>query len=118
MSTSKAKGSTAERDVVDFLRDNGFPYAERRLAGSSKDRGDVAGVPGVVLEVKNQAQQTLAAWVDEALLEQANDGADFGVVVHKRRGKGNAGEWYATFTLAQFARLLVQAGYGTAKEPF
>lgn len=112
MSASKAKGSAAERSVVTFLRDNGFPYAERRLAGAAEDRGDIAGIPGVVVEVKNHARTELGAWVDEAIVEQANDGADYGVVVHKRRGKGDAAEWYATLTVAQLARLLVQAGYG------
>ncbi|GGN40393.1 hypothetical protein GCM10010109_69450 [Actinoplanes campanulatus] len=67
----------------------------------------------MVVEVKNHASLNLAGWVDEAVLEQANDGADYGIVVHKRRGKGDAGEWYATCTVAQMARLLRQAGYGT-----
>lgn len=113
MSASKAKGSAAERDLVTFLRTAGFPHAERRLAGSAQDRGDIAGIPGVVVEVKNHAATNLAGWVDEALAEQGNDGADYGIVVHKRRGKGNAGEWYATCTVAQMARLLRQAGYGS-----
>jgi hypothetical protein len=113
MSAAKAKGSAAERDLVTFLRTAGFPHAERRLAGAAQDRGDIAGVPGVVLEVKNHASLNLAGWVDEAVAEQANDGADYGIVVHKRRGKGNAGDWYATCTVAQMARLLRQAGYGS-----
>lgn len=113
MSASKRKGSAAERDLVTFLRNAGFPHAERRLAGSAQDRGDIAGVPGVVWEVKNHAALNLAGWVDEATLEQASDGADYGIVVHKRRGKGNAGDWYATLPVAQVARLLRQAGYGT-----
>lgn len=112
MSASKAKGSAAERDLVTYLRTAGFPHAERRLAGSAQDRGDLAGIPGVVVEVKNHAATNLAGWVDEAAIEQANDGADYGIVVHKRRGKGSAGEWYATCTVAQMARLLRQAGYG------
>lgn len=111
-SRSKAKGSGAERAVVDHLRANGFPHAERRLAGSTKDRGDIAGVPAVVIEVKNCERTTLGAWVDEALLEQANDGADFGIVWHKRRGRAEAGQWYATLNAAQLVRLLRQAGYG------
>lgn len=116
MSASKAKGSAAERAVVHYLRTAGFPHAERRLAGSAQDRGDVAGLPGVVLEVKSCARTELAAWVDEALLERDNDGADFGIVVHKRRGKGGAADWYATCTVEQMAQLLRQAGYGTAPD--
>jgi hypothetical protein len=113
VSAAKRKGSGAERDLVTFLRTAGFPHAERRLAGSAQDRGDIAGIPGVVVEVKNHAALSLAGWVDEAVAEQANDGADYGLVVHKRRGKGSAGDWYVTLPVAQMARLLRQAGYGT-----
>lgn len=108
----KAKGSGAERAVVDHLRANGFPHAERRLAGSSKDRGDIAGVPGVVIEVKNCERTALAAWLAEAAVEQANDGAAYGLVWHKRRGRSDAGQWYATLPAAQLVRLLREAGYG------
>lgn len=114
MSAPKAKGSAAERAVVAYLRDQGFPHAERRLAGAAHDRGDIAGVPGVVLEVKAAARTELAAWVDEALVERDNDGADYGIVVHKRRGKGGAADWYATCSFDQLVRLLRQAGYGTS----
>lgn len=115
-SASKSKGSGAERDVVSYLREHGFPHAERRLAGHSQDRGDIAGMPGVVVEVKNHVQMNLAGWVDEAVLEQANDGADYGLVWHKRRGHTDAGQWYATLPAAQLVRLLRAAGYGSPLE--
>jgi Holliday junction resolvase len=35
---AKAKGSKAERDVVNYLIENGYPYAERRLQGRKKIR--------------------------------------------------------------------------------
>lgn len=110
---NKAKGSGAERAVVELLRACGWPYAERRLAGSSKDRGDIAGVPGVVIEVKNCARQDLAAWIDEAAVERINDNADLSVVWHKRRGRASAGQWFVTMEGAAFARLLADAGYGS-----
>lgn len=108
----KAKGSGAERGVVEYLRAHGFPHAERRLAGSSKDRGDIAGVPGVVIEVKNCERTNLAGWLAEAAVEQANDRADYGVVLHKRRGKSDVAQWYVTLPAGQFVHLLRQAGYG------
>lgn len=113
----KAKGSSAERAVVDYLRANGFVHAERRLAGSSKDRGDIAGVPGVVIEVKNCERTNLAGWIAEAAVEQANDRADYGVVWHKRRGRSDAGQWYATLPAGQLVRLLRAAGYGNPLPP-
>ncbi|MFJ8110457.1 hypothetical protein [Streptomyces sp. NPDC096132] len=105
----KAKGSAWERAIVTALQTAGWPFAERRLAGSSKDRGDIAGVPGVVIEAKNTATRKLAEWIDEADLERANDGAWLGVVWHKRVGRASAADGYVTMTGAQFLALLGQA---------
>lgn len=106
MSRSKAKGTAAETAVVRFLQAEGFAQAERRTLGGVKDRGDIAGIPGVVIEVKNCARQELAAWVAEAELERDNDGASLGVVWHKRRGTTDPGRWFVTMSGRQFAALL------------
>jgi hypothetical protein len=106
MSASKRKGTAAESAVVAFLHAAGFVQAERRTLNGAKDRGDIAGIPGVVIEVKNCARQELAAWVAEAELERDNDGASLGVVWHKLRGRSNPGDWFVTMSGAQFANLL------------
>lgn len=108
-SRNKAKGSAWERAIVEHLRAAGWPYAERRIAGAAKDRGDIAGVVGVVIEAKNTARLTLAEWLDEAESERSNDGAWLGVVWHKRRGKASAADGYVTMTGAQFTALLARA---------
>lgn len=108
-SRNKAKGSAWERAIVEHLRTAGWPYAERRIAGAAKDRGDIAGVVGVVIEAKNKARMALAEWVDEAELEQGHDGAWLGVVWHKRVGKASAADGYVTMTGAQFTALLARA---------
>ncbi|MEV0015394.1 hypothetical protein [Streptomyces tendae] len=108
-SKNKAKGSAWERAIVEHLRAAGWPFAERRLAGSRKDRGDIAGVVGVVIEAKNTASRNLAGWVDETETERQNDGAWLGVVWHKRTGKGSAADGYVTMTGAQFTELLARA---------
>lgn len=108
-SKNKAKGSAWERAIVEHLRAAGWPFAERRLAGSRKDRGDIAGVVGVVIEAKNTASRNLAGWVDETEVERQNDGAWLGVVWHKRTGKGSAADGYVTMTGAQFTELLAKA---------
>jgi hypothetical protein len=108
-SRSKAKGSAWERAIVENLRTAGWPFAERRLAGAAKDRGDIAGVVGVVIEAKNKARMALAEWVDEADLERGHDGAWLGVVWHKRVGKASAADGYVTMTGAQFTELLSRA---------
>ncbi|MFE2297967.1 hypothetical protein ACFXAW_07200 [Streptomyces sp. NPDC059445] len=106
MSASKQKGTAAETAIVNFLRNSGFLQAERRTLGGAHDRGDIAGIPGVVIEAKNCARQELAAWVKEAELERDNDRASLGVVWHKRRGKGNPADWFVTMSGLQFTTLL------------
>jgi len=106
VSRSKAKGTAAETAVVRYLRSVGFVQAERRALNGIADRGDIAGIPGVVIEVKNHARQELPAWVAEAETERDNDNADLGVVWHKRRGKGSPADWFVTMSGAQFAALL------------
>ncbi|MFI5664623.1 hypothetical protein [Streptomyces sp. NPDC051684] len=106
MSRSKAKGTAAETAVVRFLREAGFTQAERRTLNGVQDRGDIAGIPGVVIEVKNCARQELPAWIGEAERERDNDRAGLGVVWHKRRGKADPGAWFVSMSGGQFAALL------------
>jgi hypothetical protein len=111
MNASKAKGTAAETAVVRFLRANGYPHAERRALAGAQDRGDVAGIPGLMIEVKNEARLRLAEWLDEALTEAGRkphqvEGFGVGVVWHKRRGKSSPGDWYVTMDGWVFLELL------------
>lgn len=108
-SRNKAKGSAWERAIVEHLKAAGWPYAERRVAGAEHDRGDIAGVVGVVIEAKNKARMALAEWIGEAEVERVNDGAWLGVVWHKRVGKASAADGYVTMTGSQFTVLLARA---------
>lgn len=112
MSTpQKQKGSKAERDVVKYLQEVGYKYAERRIAGDSNDRGDIAGINGVCFEVKNHARMDLAGWIEELKVEIINAKADTGAVIHKRKGKQNVGEWYATMPVNIWIDLIKKAGF-------
>jgi hypothetical protein len=117
MSASKRKGTAWESAIVDYLRANGVPHAERRAQNGAKDRGDIAGVPGVVFEAKSAARVELGPWLLEAEAERANDGADLAVVWHKRRGKTSAGDAYVTMSGATLVGLLRAAGYIAAPPP-
>lgn len=105
MSTkSKAKGTTAERDVVKYLHASGWPAAERRALSGNKDKGDVAGIPGVCIEVKAQERPLLAQWARELAVETVNAGASFGLLVVKRPYKP-VSRWDAYMTPEQAASL-------------
>jgi hypothetical protein len=108
--TPRSKGTHAESAVVGYLVTHGFPEAERRALNGTKDRGDIAGIPGVVIEVKAHATFELASWLDEALREGANANAPISVVWHKRRSKGDPGQWYVTMTGATFVKLIAEEG--------
>ena len=115
------KGPLAEAQVVACLQEHGWPYAERRVMGGRNDRGDVSGVPGVVVEVKSQVALDLAGWLSEAEVERENLCHETGrtvhaaakcpvvaVVWHKRRGKGSPLDWYVTMTGRDFLALLTE----------
>lgn len=106
MSKSKAKGTKWETAIRQYLTEEGFEGVERRALAGQSDRGDLGGIPGWVIEAKNCRQMTLSAWVDEAAIEQANDGADYSAVWHHRVGKAHPSSGYVTMTGATFVRIL------------
>ncbi len=111
MSASRRKGTSWESAIVAYLRESGAVHAERRALNGAKDRGDVAGVPGVVIEAKSAARLDLAGWVGEANTERDNDGAELGVVWAKRRGKASAADGYVLMDGRTLVGLLRAAGY-------
>ena len=105
------KGRKAERDVAAYLQTAGFPYAEpTRRSGWADDRGDIDGIPGVVVEVKDCKRFELAAWMDETEAEVANAGAVTGILVIKRRLHSSPADWYAVTRLSDWAQMAKDAG--------
>lgn len=82
------KGSAFETACIAYIRDHGFPYAERRVPTGSRDCGDLGGVPGLMLEFKNEQRISLATYMDEVIAERANAQAQVGAAVVKRRKYG------------------------------
>ena len=112
MSASKQRGTAWESRIVAYLRERGWPHVERRTLSGAKDRGDIAGIVGVVIEAKNAARHALAEWLDEAELEASNDGAHHGVVWAHRRGYASPAKGYVVMSGETYARLLTAAGFG------
>lgn len=102
------KGARAEQAVVKALRAAGFGRARRTLAGDGRQPGDIAGVTGWTIEVKDQSRDGLPAWVDQAAAEDAGGGN--WVVWHKRRGRTDARDWFVTMDGSQFVDLLIELG--------
>ena len=112
MSKSKAKGTAWETKIVNHLRGNGFPHAERRTLSGSDDKGDINAAPGLVIEAKNQARHSWAEWLDEAVTEAANADGALGLVWAHRRGKSSPADAYVVMDGATATRLLRMAGFG------
>lgn len=108
---SKRKGTAAESEVIRYLQSRGRPHAERRALSGAQDRGDVAGIPGVVIEVKDTKAESWGTHLNETLTEQRNAKAAVGLLIRKRVRKTYVGDWYAVMTVDQAMDLLEQAGY-------
>lgn len=100
----KAKGRNAENLVVAYLA-KWWPGVERRRLNGIHDRGDIAGVPHTVIEVKSGARLDLPGWLAEAERERVNDEADFAVVVIKPKGVTDPARFYAVMPFEDWCYL-------------
>jgi hypothetical protein len=107
---SKARGTRWESAVVAFLSEH-FPYIERRTQAGANDRGDVAGLPGVVIECKSAKRYELGQWLKEAHTEKTNAAARLGLVWMHRKGKASAGDGYVVIDGHTLVYLLKEAGW-------
>ena len=106
-SPQKRKGSAAELAVAKWLRKLGWIHAERSRAGWTDDRGDIEGMPGVCIEVKNEKKIDLPGYLRELEVEIANAQAWTGTVIVKRRGSMNVDDWYAVMPAKIWGELMV-----------
>ena len=90
---SRRRGADAERAVVNWLRDNGYPDARRYLAGDGRQPGDIDAIPGVVIEVKDVAASAWPSWCRQA--EQQAGPDRLPIVVRRTRGERDVALWVA-----------------------
>ncbi len=106
------KGTIAESGLVGYLRENGWPYAERRALSGGQDKGDISGCIGLAFEVKYTSQRLqFSSWLTETGIERINAGAKFGILVVKPPGLGvtRVDRWYAVMWGGEFERLRQEA---------
>lgn len=115
--SAKAKGQQAEKAVVEWLRVNGVPYAERRRLNGRDDQGDITGWPGVCIEVKAEQKFSPSEWLKELDKEIVNARAETGFVFAKRPGTTNPAEWYAILRPAVLLELMREAGWMPPEHP-
>lgn len=104
---SKNRGTKAESEVVKYLQ-GWWPAAERRALSGNKDKGDVAGIPHVVVEIKAAATQLIGPWQRETLVEMENAGAKRCMLVVKRPYKP-VSQWDAYMPAPHMGGMLLDA---------
>lgn len=102
--SARAAGHRMERETADVLNAYVSRFIDIAPRKGAKDEGDIihfetAGENPIVVECKDVATMSIGTWVNEAEVERKNKGAIAGIVVHKRKGKGNALDQYVTMTL-------------------
>jgi hypothetical protein len=113
-SSAKAAGARFERVIADHLAEVVDDRIDRRVKTGAADKGDIAGLrvhgQRVILELKDYGGRIEAgSWLGEAEVERVNDGALAGVVVAKRRGKGNPEDQLVLMTMLDFTALITGA---------
>ena len=108
--SARAAGTRFESLVAAYLARVWDDRIERRAKSGAKDRGDLSGVrvmgQRVVVECKDHNRLDLAGWWAEAETERGNDDANAALIVHKRRGKGDAADQWVTLTLGELVALI------------
>lgn len=111
MNRPKQRGTAWETAIVRYLQEVGVIRAERRTLSGVHDRGDVAGIPSVVIEAKAERSFDLSGWLDEVERERRNARAEIGVVWFKRRGRTSPGQGYVLMDGLTLIKLLADGGH-------
>ena len=93
--SAKDAGTRFESLIAKYLR------LPRRVKSGRYDRGDLEG-PGVIECKDYGGNLKVGEWIAESKREQSNAGADWSVVVAKRRGTGKPNDQYVFMTLEDF----------------
>lgn len=113
----KSMGTSHETAIKDWLRRNGWPYAERKTLAGAADEGDLRLSERVpfVIEAKTAKsttdKATLGTFVKELEAEVVNSDAESGAIILKKRGTTDVGQYYAIMPVHMLNTLLIKA-YG------
>ena len=117
----KAKGTSFETLIVNYLKEQDFSGARRTALAGENDAGDIHGVlqrkeippKELAIQCKNQKSFKLSEWLNATVEQASRLTRGVPLLVVKRPGKGAAaiGESYAIMPLEDMLKLLKDAGY-------
>lgn len=102
----RAIGTAAETAVVRYLREHGFPGADRQPLRGILDTGDIDVTAGIIAEVKAGAMAATASvrlirqWQAHHERKRRDSGADIGILVVRQRQRPPA-QWHVWTTAHQ-----------------
>lgn len=116
---SKKIGTEHETQCTKWFIQHGWPYAKRLVLKGNRDLGDISLGDGVavVIEAKNEKAINLGAYIRELDTECLNAGFPQGVVVIKRRGTTDVGQYYVLTTVERWNALALQTVEVPAQKP-
>lgn len=106
---SNNRGKATDQAIARWARSNGFPGAERivrtgyRVADrESPDGGDQWWAPGLLVQSKslrpaNRMERAVPGWLAETEAQRLAAGAEVALLVVRRDGTADVGEWWAFF---------------------
>jgi hypothetical protein len=120
MVNSRDKGAKGERDAAGYFRAFGPPWQDaRRLVAagwsngstSSPDRGDLTGLPGLCVQVKNMARRLegklLAdVWAQTCAQARAAGDNPMPLILEKRTGCADVCRWWLWLNTDSYVRLV------------
>lgn len=105
----KHRGYATQRIVADYLRENGWPYAEP--VGAGRPGSDVTGIAGIDLEIKARRGLDLTGTLTQQA-ERATEGViPLAVIRPDGYGPARIAQWPVVMPLAVAVQLLKEAGY-------
>lgn len=111
----RSLGTKNETAIKEWLRNNGWPYADRKVLAGAADEGDLRLSERIpfVIEAKTAKSTTdrasLGTFVKELEAEVKNAEAECGAVIFKRKGTTDIGNYYAIMPVYMLNELLKKA---------
>jgi hypothetical protein len=105
----KHRGYASQRIVAEYLRANGWPYAEP--TGAGRQGTDITGLIGVDVEVKARRDLDLTGTIRQQATRCADGIVPIAVIRPDGYGPARVAEWPVVMPLAVAAQLLRDAGY-------
>jgi hypothetical protein len=115
MSRMKSMGTSHETSIKNWLREHGWPYADRKTLAGAADEGDLRLSERIpfVIEAKTAKSTTdrasLGTFVKELEAEVVNANAEGGAVIFKKKGTTDVGQYYAIMPVHMLNELLLKA---------